>query len=82
MDIAWADGSAHKYKFNIDISIDQTTWMNVLSNQESTGTTTDFEKYTFQPLPAKYVKITITESTPGAATVVAEISEIRVFGNV
>jgi hypothetical protein len=53
----------------------------VLSNQESTGTTTDFEKYTFQPLPAKYVKITINETTPGGVTVVAQISEIKVFGN-
>jgi len=33
-------------------------------------------------LPAKYVKITINESTAGEATVVAQISEIRVFGNV
>jgi hypothetical protein len=54
----------------------------VLSNQESTGTTTDFEKYTFQPLPSKYVKITINEITPGGATVVYQISEIKIFGNV
>lgn len=71
----------HKYKFNVDISTDDITWTNALTNQERTGTTTDFEKYTFQPLPAKFVKVTITESTPGAPTVIAQISEIKVFGN-
>jgi hypothetical protein len=75
------DGAAHKYKFNVDVSTDGVTWTNVLSNKESTGTTTDFEKYTFQATPARYLKITITESVPGAPTVVAQISEIRVFGN-
>jgi hypothetical protein len=81
VDIAWADGNAHKYKFNVDISTDDITWTSVLTNQESTGTTTDFEKYTFQPLPAKFVKITINESIPGAPSAVAQISEIKVFGN-
>jgi hypothetical protein len=78
VDIAWADGDGRKYKFDIDISsADHSTWTNVLSNKESTGTTTGFETYTFQPKPAKYVKITINETTPGGVTVVAQISELR-----
>lgn len=81
VDIAWADGAAHKHKFNVDVSTDGSTWTNVLSNKESTGTTNDFEQYTFQATPARHLKITITESVPGAPTVVAQISEIRVFGN-
>jgi hypothetical protein len=81
VDIAWADGNSHPYKFNVDVSLDQTNWTNVLSNQQSSGTNTNFEPYTFQPMNAKYVRITIIESVPGIAFPVAQISEIKVFGN-
>jgi F5/8 type C domain len=81
VDIAWADGNSHPYKFDVDVSLDQTNWTKVLSNQQSSGTSTDFESYTFQPTNAKYVRITITQSIAGLPFPIAQISEIRVFGN-
>lgn len=79
VDIAWADGNSHPYKFDISVSIDGTSFTNVLS-ATSTGTTTSPEKYNFPPTQARYAKITITESTAGALRSIAEISEIDVFG--
>jgi hypothetical protein len=81
VDIAWADGNSHPYKFNVDVSLDQTNWNNVLSNQQSSGTSIDFEPYTFQPTNAKYVRITITQSISGLPFPIAQISEIKVFGD-
>jgi hypothetical protein len=78
VDIAWVGGNA--YKFNVDVSADNATWTNVLSNKQS-GTSSSFETYTFGATQAKFLKITITESTPGASTVLAQISEIKVYGN-
>jgi hypothetical protein len=79
VDIAYADGNSHPYKFDVSVSTDGTSFTNVLS-ATSTGTTTSPEKYNFPPTQARYVKITITESTAGATRSIAEISEIDVFG--
>jgi hypothetical protein len=79
VDIAWADGNSHPYKFDVSVSTDGTSFTKVLS-ATSTGNTTSPEKYNFPPTQAKYVKITITESTAGAPRSIAEISEIDVFG--
>jgi hypothetical protein len=81
VDIAWADGNSHPYKFDIAVSTDNVTWTNVLQNAQSKGTTNDFESYPFQPTTAKYVKVTVTQSIAGLAFPVAQISEIKVFGN-
>jgi len=79
VDIAWADGNLHPYRFDVSVSADGTTFTNVFSGT-STGTTTSPEKYNFQPAQARYVKITITESTAGSQRSIAQISEIDVFG--
>ncbi|MGV8106330.1 MAG: discoidin domain-containing protein [Nitrososphaerota archaeon] len=79
VDIAWADGNLHPYRFDVSVSTDGTTFTNVFSGT-STGTTTSPEKYNFQPAQARYVKITITESTAGSLRSIAQISEIDVFG--
>jgi hypothetical protein len=63
----------------VSVSTDGTTFTNVFSGI-STGTTTSPEKYNFQPAQARYVKITITESTAGSLRSIAQISEIDVFG--
>lgn len=77
-DIAYADGNLHIYKFDISVSTDGTTFTKVLSGT-STGTTTSPEKYNFSTAQARYVKITITESTAGIQTSIARISEIDLF---
>ncbi len=79
--ISWADGNLHSYRYIISLSTDGNTFTNVLSGT-STGTTTSPEKYTFTPTSGGFVKITITESTPGSANSIAQIFEIDVFGKV
>jgi F5/8 type C domain-containing protein len=79
VDIAWADGASHQYYFNVSTSTDGTHFANVLPGTSS-GTTTSPEKYSFvAPQLARYVKITITQSTPGSANSIAQISEINVY---
>ena len=81
VDIAWADDNSHPYKFDVAGSTDQATWTNVLQNAQSTGTSNNFEPYTFQSTTAKYLRVTVTQSIAGLAFPVAQISEIKVFGN-
>jgi F5/8 type C domain len=81
VDIAWFDGVSHQYRFNVSTSTDGNTFTNVLTGT-STGTTTSPEKYTFTaPQQARFVKVTITESTPGSPNSIAQISEVDVFSN-
>lgn len=79
VDIAWADGNSHPYKFDVSVSTDGTSFTKVFSGTSS-GTTTSPEKYSIPPTQARYVKITITESTAGSQRSIAQISEIDVFG--
>lgn len=79
IDIAWADGAVHPYRFDISASTDGTSFTKVFSGTSS-GTTSSPEKYSIPLTQARYVKITITESTPGATRSIAEISEIDIFG--
>lgn len=82
VDIAWADGNQHPYSFVISVSNDGTNFVNVLSGS-STGTTTGPEKYDFpNTVEARFVKITITQSTPGSPNSIAQISEINAFGTI
>jgi F5/8 type C domain-containing protein len=79
VDIAWADGNLHPYRFNASVSANGNTFTKVLSGTSS-GTTTSPEKYTFVETPARFVKIIITESQPGSPNSIAQISEIYAFG--
>ena len=79
IEIAWADGNLHSYRFNVTVSTDGNTFTNVLSGTSS-GTATTPEKYTFITTPARFVKIIVTESQPGSANSIAQISEINAFG--
>jgi hypothetical protein len=82
VDIAWADGNLHSYNFIISVSNDGTNFVNVLSGS-SRGTTTEPEKYVFpNQVEAKFVKVTITQSTPGSPNSIAQISEINAFGTI
>jgi hypothetical protein len=77
-DIAWSDENLHPYKFNISVSTDGTSFAKVF-NGTSSGTASSPEKYSIPPTQGRYVKITITESTPGSTRSIAEISETDVF---
>jgi hypothetical protein len=79
VDIAWADGNQRQYTFRIETSTDGSSFSNVFSGKSS-GTTTSPQKYSFDESPARYVRITITESHVGSSNSIAQISEIDVFG--
>jgi F5/8 type C domain len=77
-DIAWSDGNLHTYKFDISVSTDGTSFTKVFSGTSS-GTASSPEKYIIPLTQGRYVKITITESTPSSTRSIAEISEIDIF---
>lgn len=80
VDIAWADGNTHPYKFTISVSNDGTNFNDIVSGI-SKGTTTNTEKYLLpQITTARYVKVTITQSIQGSINSIAQISEIHAFG--
>jgi len=79
VDIAWTDGSSRQYSFNIAVSTDGNSFTNVFSGKSS-GTTSSSQKYSFPEAQARYVRITITQSTQGAVNSIAQISEIDIFG--
>jgi hypothetical protein len=79
VDIAWADGNQRQYTFTISVSSDDNSYSTVFSGKSS-GTTTAAQKYSFAETPARYVKITITQSHVGSSNSIAQISEIDVFG--
>jgi hypothetical protein len=79
VDIAWADGNTHKYKFSISIGVGSANPVNVYPVGLSTGSTTSPEPYFFVPTEATSITITITESTPGASNSIAQISEVLAF---
>jgi F5/8 type C domain-containing protein len=80
VDIGWGD--TNKYKFTISVGTSPGALTMVYSGQR-TGTSITPEQYNFPtPVPGRYLKITVTESTPGSVNSIAHISEIAVFSNV
>ena len=79
VDIAWTDGSSRQYSFIISVSTDGNSFTNVFTGKSS-GTTSSSQKYSFSEAQARYVRVTITQSTQGAVNSIAQISEIDIFG--
>ncbi|GGL09679.1 discoidin domain-containing protein [Deinococcus radiotolerans] len=75
--VAWYNGAAQKYKFDVAVSSDATTWKTVASGLSSSGTTTAAEKYDFADQSARYVRITLAANT---AVKLAGIAEIALLG--
>lgn len=55
--MVWLNGDQRKASFDIAVSVDGKTWNEVFSG-DSSGTTNDFEAYTFPSVSARYVRIT------------------------
>jgi F5/8 type C domain len=72
--VYWGDGSSHQYRFIVSVSSDGTTFTKVFSGK-SAGT---LERYSFPNTIARYVRIMVTESTPGDTNSIAQISEMFV----
>lgn len=81
VNIAWADGASRQYSFIIAVSTDGTSFTNVFSGK-SKGTSTSSEKYSFSESPARYVRVTVTQSHVGSASSLAQISELDIFGKI
>jgi subtilisin len=79
VNIAWADGASRQYSFVISGSTDGTSYTNIFSGK-SKGTSTSSEKYSFAESPARYVKVTVTQSHVGSTSSIAQISELDIFG--
>lgn len=54
--VAWVRGNQRKTFFTLETSVDGNSWNEVFSG-ESSGSTNDFESYTFSPTSARYVRI-------------------------
>lgn len=83
VDIAWADGNPTVYKFYIEVSTDAQQWGTPVFTGQSSGNTTDYESYPCNEKQAKYVRVTVKDSSLGSPTgnSQAQISEIGVFSN-
>ncbi len=55
--IAWSKGNRYQAAFTIEASVDGTVWQEAFSG-DSSGTTRKLESYTFDSLPARYVRVT------------------------
>ncbi len=66
------DGDSRTYTYYIQASTDGSNWNTIVSTKTGSSTVTD----TFNPITARYVKITVTGNT---ANLAAHIVEIRVY---
>jgi F5/8 type C domain len=74
--VTWSEGSSHQYRFIVSVSLDGTSFTKVFSGK-SAGTS---ESYSFAGTTARYVRIMVTESTPGDTNSIAQISDMLVKG--
>jgi hypothetical protein len=79
VDIAWADGNTRQYQFDVYVTDDNHITTVVLQDVLNTGTTTNFESYPFDPTKGRALVIRIKH--PSATSIIAQISEVKVFGN-
>lgn len=55
--ISWFSGNQRSSKFDIQVSTNGTTWLDVLTDQSSSGTSSALESFTFEPAAAaKYIR--------------------------
>lgn len=83
VDIAWADGNGKTYKFYIESSLDHQKWISILNSGQSAGNTNSFESFPVSLTTARYVRVTVTGTSPPGAggKTTAQMTEIRVFSN-
>jgi hypothetical protein len=76
--IVWFNGNQRKASFDIAVSVDGKAWNEVFSG-DSTGTSSDFEAYTFPAVSARYVRIT---GYGNAANRWNSITETELYGQI
>lgn len=75
LDIAWMNGNQRRTSFRVSVSLDGVSFSQVLSGQSS-GTTSNFERYQFPARQARFVRISGDGNTVNAWN---SISEIQIF---
>lgn len=65
VDLAFYQGNRRNAYFEIELSEDDNTYTKVFVNGESSGTTTELERYNFADTPARYVKIIFNGTSLG-----------------
>ena len=55
--IAWFNGDQRTANFDVQLSIDGNNWVDVLTNQVSSGLTLELERYDFPPMSARHLRI-------------------------
>lgn len=63
VDLAWYKGDQRQSFFYIETSTDNSNWTTVLSNGQSSGTTSDMERYDVTDTSARYVRLTGSGNT-------------------
>ena len=77
VDIAWYDGDGHQYQFNILTATNPNEFKDQFSGF-SAGNTASPEKYHFNQIDARWVRISITN--PSSTPRQEQIAEVDVFG--
>ncbi|MFC7623188.1 discoidin domain-containing protein [Microlunatus sp. GCM10028923] len=55
--LAWSQGTARKYDFAVQTSLDGETWTEALPRTSSSGTTLELEDHPFEAVQARYVRL-------------------------
>lgn len=77
--IAFWKGNTRKYKFNLFVSEDGENYTKVLNNAESSGTTENYEIFSFDTVKARYVKLEGWGNTDILNSVNTNILEFRIL---
>ncbi len=76
--MAFQVGASRKEFFTIEYSNDNINWIMIDDNGESSGTTTDYQSFTFDPVNARYIRVRFYGNTNRGSGWVS-VSELCVF---
>lgn len=57
VDVAFYNGNQRVFYFKVQTSLDNSTWTDATGNLVSSGLTNEMERYRFEPVEAKYVRL-------------------------
>ena len=57
VDVAFYDGNKRTFYFKVQVSNDKSTWTDVTADLSSSGMTNELERYSFDPVEARYVRL-------------------------
>jgi len=78
--IAWYSGNTRSSAFDLQVSTDNATWTNVITNAHSNGTSTAEETFDFADRTARYVRYLGHGNDDPAKATWNSVAEISIFG--